>query len=768
MNCLLRGEEAISGRMLHELLLALVGCTGDFVIDERDEDQNADADLEREDAIAAECTFKLAPDLTFLKNSEREIIERLLRLGFYYRELDHFAVKSRNLSWITSTYTDFQIQDPKALKGRKKNLASVYRRALANGISEVLSIYRSAVLQVEQNLLADPVPVLASVTQGLNKFEVLMPPLHALVLEVEREDVRGGRLLNLLHRKCHCGVPELQACMQRLLWHGHQVMYRQLAAWMVYGILQDQYGEFFISRQHGGDMSDGSQQSDLAIEQSTWNAPEDTKLSDWHTGFHVFLDMLPDYIQMRVAESILFVGKAVRVLRNPSPSFQSQKAGPHQQSRASNRLQGVTGSFSFQKESFLAGRPSHDAKLLPQSEADKIAAMLQELKDMPEFHKRSFECAVDSIRTIAATHLWQLVVVHADLNGHLKALKDYFLLAKGDFFQCFLEESRSLMRLPPRPSTAEADLKVPFQQAAIKTIGDDDKYFTRVSLRMPSLGSTSTNHGDISRSKMTRDGSLGSLSNTYGNSSAGPSLDGWDGIALEYSVDWPLQLLFTREVLSKYCKVFQYLLRLKRIQLELEKSWAEAMQQDHADSARERKDRTNSLISQQRRQQRMPMWRVRQHMTYLITNLQFYIQVDVIESQWNLLQERVEASEDFTELVRFHQEYLSALISQSFLDIGSVSRILDSIIKLCLQLCRIIEQYEGTPNTTELEQITEEFNKKSNSLYTILRSSKLAGSQRAPFLRQFLLRLNYNSFFEATARGALNVVRPRPSLSAAH
>lgn len=27
------------------------------------------------------------------------------------------------------------------------------------------------------------------------------------------------------------------------------------------------------------------------------------------------------------------------------------------------------------------------------------------------------------------------MVVRADLNGHLKALKDYFLLAKGDFFQ---------------------------------------------------------------------------------------------------------------------------------------------------------------------------------------------------------------------------------------------------------------------------------------------------------------------------------------------
>ena len=110
------------------------------------------------------------------------------------------------------------------------------------------------------------------------------------------------------------------------------------------------------------------------------------------------------------------------------------------------------------------------------------------------------------------------------------------------------------------------------------------------------------------------------------------------------------------------------------------------------------------------------------------------------------------------------EEYLSALISQSFLDIGSVSRILDNIMKLCLQFCWNIENQESSQNTAELEHITEEFNKKSNSLYTILRSSRLAGSQRAPFLRRFLLCLNFNSFFEATARGVLNVVRPRPAL----
>lgn len=127
--------------------------------------------------------------------------------------------------------------------------------------------------------------------------------------------------------------------------------------------------------------------------------------------------------------------------------------------------------------------------------------------------------------------------------------------------------------------------------------------------------------------------------------------------------------------------------------------------------------------------------------------------------------------------------YLSALISQSFLDIGSVSRILDGIMKLCLQFCWMIESQDNKESTAELEHIAEvwltggillasqlcnmhktkwnmlsfkqEFNKKSNSLYTILRSSRIAGSQRAPFLRRFLLRLNFNSFFEVNFYAAI-------------
>ena len=53
----------------------------------------------------------------------------------------------------------------------------------------------------------------------------------------------------------------------------------------------------------------------------------------------------------------------------------------------------------------------------------------------------------------------------------------------------------------------------------------------------------------------------------------------------------------------------------------------------------------------------------------------------------------------------------------------------------------------------QLASIASEWKLRINMLYTLLQSNKLQGSQRAPSLRQFLLRLNFNGFQEReTAR----------------
>lgn len=67
-------------------------------------------------------------------------------------------------------------------------------------------------------------------------------------------------------------------------------------------------------------------------------------------------------------------------------------------------------------------------------------------------------------------------------------------------------------------------------------------------VRMPSLGVPVASSLDFSKLSVS-DGNTVGTSQRSGSSEL--PLDGWDGIALEYSIDWPLQLFFTPEVLSK-------------------------------------------------------------------------------------------------------------------------------------------------------------------------------------------------------------------------
>lgn len=69
--------------------------------------------------------------------------------------------------------------------------------------------------------------------------------------------------------------------------------------------------------------------------------------------------------------------------------------------------------------------------------------------------------------------------------------------------------------------------------------------------------------------------------------------------------------------MARYNVVFQYLLRLKRIQGDLESSWA---------VMRRQAGRSRDLPLHTRR---LPLWHLRHHMAYIIANLQIYVQVSL-------------------------------------------------------------------------------------------------------------------------------------------
>lgn len=77
----------------------------------------------------------------------------------------------------------------------------------------------------------------------------------------------------------HAAVYACLLTVDRVMFHVHKVMYNMLSAWLLFGLLQDRYNEFYI----------------------TQNAVE--------------VRQLPVYIPANVAETILFIGKAVQVLQ---------------------------------------------------------------------------------------------------------------------------------------------------------------------------------------------------------------------------------------------------------------------------------------------------------------------------------------------------------------------------------------------------------------------------------------------------------------------
>ena len=430
---------------------------------------------------------------------------------------------------------------------------------------------------------------------------------------------------------------------------------------------------------------------------------------------------MPPGVELPAAEAVLFAGRAVRVLTRPRGEFAGGSLLPDAvASRATEALRGL--------------------------------ARVEGEGNDGEFDRLAFESTVEGIRAPVAARLGELVVRDAKLAKHLEALRSYHLLGRGDFFQSFFEEAASLLAVPPRANTAEADVAAPFAAAASKSSASDDPLLPRFRLRFvpPNQGVDDTGAG-----------TGGSNVQKRGPNVRVPSYDGWDGLELEYATPWPLGLLLTRSVQRRYNHLFQYLFRLRRAALALDDAWF-ALRRKSASGTLRWTTTPGSFTSGHGVKgfggdgAFQLCQRVRHDMAFVVNNWFTYLQVDVVEAQYRAMIERVEASEgDFSECQRAHRAFLAALTAQSFLDLPSVSDVIETIMRLAGNLLAVVKSLpsdglgEGVGEETadEIEAIGAEFSRQSAALYTVLRSNRLANDPKAPFLRTLLLRLNFNGYF---------------------
>ncbi|MEQ2158345.1 Gamma-tubulin complex component 4, partial [Goodea atripinnis] len=122
-------------------------------------------------------------------------------------------------------------------------------------------------------------------------------------------------------------------------------------------------------------------------------------------------------------------------------------------------------------------------------------------------------------------------------------------------------------------------------------------------------------------------------------------------------------------VVVRYNVVFRYLLSVRRVQSQLQHCWALQMQRKHLKSS----------------QSDAVKWRLRNHMAFLIDNLQYYLQVDVLESQFSQLLQQINSTRDFESIRLAHDHFLSNLLAQSFILLKPVE-LLTQLLKLVLSV----------------------------------------------------------------------------------
>ena len=218
--------------------------------------------------------------------------------------------------------------------------------------------------------------------------------------------------------------PVLQGSLETLLGHCHAAWLHILQGWLTQGVLVDPYKEFFIEeRGYKVHIPGGADESipACAMGPLVGCSPSNGGWTeyDWTSKYTIRGNMVPtDLMDSATVAKVMFTGKAQQILHRLPPMKPFQPADRQELER-------------FVSLELLA---------------------LREVSLKGKIDCLYLENVIQRIYERVAQHLWTFIVKDAKLVDNLKFVRDFFLLGVGEFYRSFIEESRSLMAAPPRPT----------------------------------------------------------------------------------------------------------------------------------------------------------------------------------------------------------------------------------------------------------------------------------------------------------------------------
>lgn len=348
------------------------------------------------------------------------------------------------------------------------------------------------------------------------------------------------------------------------------------------------------------------------------NSPAITSL--WEGNFFLEYKYLPDYIPKRIAEQIFQIGKTLHFIATACDD-----------------------------------REWVDRR---KSECELDPSVLYNLELLQEQVSIAYKQVVRHLNDILRTKF--------HLSSHLRGLKDYLLLGKGDFVQLLVETvapvlDRPAVQLFRHHLTATLDTAIRGSNATL----DHPDVLRALDARMLELG-----HGDI----------------------------GWDVFTLDYRVDMPLDtVILDRKSMTEYLRVFNFLWRIKRVSFTLNSTWRQMTSTERLATSNaylKHPSMTRYVHNKQQYsgvssmgyhttmydlypQSVRKTWKIVRlvcgEMLHFVSELEYYINYEVIEMAWGELINKIQNGElSVDELISVHKEYLQKITYKGLLGGGDL------------------------------------------------------------------------------------------------
>ncbi|XP_046398606.1 gamma-tubulin complex component 4 isoform X2 [Ischnura elegans] len=538
--------------------------------------------------------IQVADSVTYILDSDKTLLNRILCVASEYKALKSFVESQNNLYYAT-------LRDECNPNGSGQQCPGMYMQAFCDALMEVTEPYNQELIDLELEILSDPCLSLTHILSRVEKHSCVLQTLNSIVKEVKKNNVRGCYLLEFLYRHSKSGVVEVKEALKCIMKTCHAVFYQQLSSWLLYGQLIDFYNEFIVQNKNDLDSSMSSSTPDS--DASPGNAGDDKQFSKGdqlsHFDFTIRQEMLPSYIPLSLVGKILYVGNTIVMCGND----------PKENSGVQIPLHRNETSICGDKEIYFLKK-------------------ICKLKEMETFSVLVLDGVVDEIKSCVTEHLWSLAMKEGQLNVQFRLMKDYFLLGRGELFNEFIHQSEFILSKPVSSSMSR-EINTCFAVAASKILMEDDPSIEKFQFTF------SKSSDCIQEGKTAPD-------------------NGWSRLSLTYHPSWPIAILFTPAVLHNYNSLFCFLLRIKKIQMDLNSVW-----RDHMTLKTRGICRSNPVV-----------WQLRNCLMFIINNLQYYLQVDVLESQYADLQATVKRSKDFDVIWKAHTKFQAQIMSQTFLFMG--------------------------------------------------------------------------------------------------